>query len=151
MTVSDEFAFSPKSIDELEKRLHKRSENKISQIEYSNTDWEVFKVETNVSPTAQTLALEFPKDTLVYNEDTGKSIIVGMTEQEYDEFLKKETLEHQGSGILPAPIPNPENNFLGSVIPSSNNFWRAMLIIGVNLVILSFIFARLYLRWRKNK
>jgi hypothetical protein len=151
MTVSDEFAFSPKPIEELEKRLHEKSENKISQIEYSNTDWEVLKVETNISPTAQTLALKFPKDTLVYNENTGKSIIIGMTEQEYDEFLKKETLEHQGSGILPDPIPNPENNFLGNVIPSSNNFKRAMLIIGVNLVILSFIFARLYLRWRKSQ
>jgi hypothetical protein len=98
---------------------------------YDRFSWEVFSVQKNADVTEDTLQLPFPEGTLVVDEN-GKNSIVGMSDEEYQEFLRKEMEKGIDSEVYPLPR---HDNF---------KYRRVLFVVGINFVVISFLLVHWY-------
>jgi hypothetical protein len=128
----------------------------VSPSKFNNVKkWVVHRVQPDVVFNNDTLTLQFPKGTEVYDTRTQKYGIAGMTDAEYEAQIKAEEQKSRAkynfdSGYV-LPDPNAKRKIEDYIPRAPVGYRSAFFIIGVNLIVLSLL-ARYFFRcWKEYK
>jgi len=118
--------------------------------------WEIVRVIPDVEIPSEAFSLPFPKGTVLYDERTQKTSIVGMTDAEYEQMLREEGKKSRMMGVVPdsgMEFPDPDSKWTPEdFIPRAPQGWRtAFFVIGVNLVVLALLLRYFLLSLKRRK